>query len=79
MGELLDRFPIDLAHVQSIYPFLSPTILIPCRERGIPVVMRCANYRLFCPNGHHLSKREVCESCLGGAGSWPIFVANIKS
>jgi glycosyltransferase involved in cell wall biosynthesis len=66
MAELLDRQPIDLVQVQNLYPFLSPSILKPCRDRGLPIVMRCPNYRLFCPNGLHLTKGAVCERCLGG-------------
>jgi glycosyltransferase involved in cell wall biosynthesis len=34
--------------------------------------MRCPNYRLFCPNGLHLSHGEVCERCLGGREYWCI-------
>jgi glycosyltransferase involved in cell wall biosynthesis len=75
MAELLDRFPIDLVQVQNLYPFLSPSILIPCRERGVSAVMRCPNYRLFCPNGLHLSQGEVCERCLGGR-EWHCILRN---
>ena len=66
MEKLLDEERYDLVQVQNLYPFLSPSILGPCRSRGIPVVMRCPNYRLFCPNGLHLSRGRVCERCLGG-------------
>ena len=34
--------------------------------------MRCPNYRIFCPNGLHLSHEEVCERCLGGKEFWCI-------
>jgi len=51
--------------VQNLYPFISPSIFRPCRERGIPVVMRCPNYRLFCPSGLHLHRGKLCERCLG--------------
>lgn len=67
MTALLNSQPIDLVQVQNLYPFLSPSILKPCRERGLPVVMRCPNYRLFCPNGLHLTRGRVCERCLAGA------------
>ncbi len=68
MARALDRFRPDLVQVQNLYPFLSPAILSPCRQRGIPVVMRCPNYRLFCPTATHLSRGEPCERCLGRAG-----------
>jgi glycosyltransferase involved in cell wall biosynthesis len=44
--------------------------LVACREHNVPVVMRCPNYRLLCPNGLHLSRGELCERCLGGREYW---------
>jgi len=66
MEKLLDSEAFELVQVQNLYPFLSPSILSPCKAKGIPVVMRCPNYRLFCPNGLHLSHGQVCDRCLGG-------------
>lgn len=70
MIKTLDQDPYDLVHVQNLYPFLSPSILQPVRQRGIPLVMRCPNYRLFCPSGLHLSQGEVCQRCMGGKEWW---------
>ena len=61
----LEEVKPDIVQVQNLYPLLSPSIFRPIKERKIPVVMRCPNYRLFCPNGLHLSKGRLCESCLG--------------
>jgi glycosyltransferase involved in cell wall biosynthesis len=72
-GQCLDRERPELVFVQNLYPFLSPSILPQCKRRGIPVVMRCPNYRLFCPNGLHLSHGEVCERCLGGKEYWCVW------
>ncbi len=66
MARILDSEPIDLVQVQNLYPFISPSVLPVCKERRIPVVMRCPNYRLFCPTGLHFSHGKVCERCLGG-------------
>jgi glycosyltransferase involved in cell wall biosynthesis len=65
---MLDEIRPDLVQVQNIYPLLSPSIFGPIRRRGIPTVMRCPNYRLFCPNGRHLVNGEVCEKCLSLGG-----------
>jgi glycosyltransferase involved in cell wall biosynthesis len=70
MATTLEEQLPDLALIQNIYPFLSPSILAACQEHAIPVVMRCPNYRLFCPNGLHLSHGQVCERCLGGKEYW---------
>lgn len=61
---------VDAALVQNLYPLLSPSILLVLDEFHIPVVMRCPNYRLLCPNGLHLSHGNVCEHCLGGKEFW---------
>ena len=61
----LDEFKPDLVQVQNLYPLLSPSIFKPIKQRRLPVVMRCPNYRLFCPNGLCYNG-EVCERCFGG-------------
>ncbi len=66
MAKMLEMEMPDLVIVQNLYPFLSPSVLVPCRRRWVPVIMRCPNYRLFCPNSLHLSHGQVCERCLGG-------------
>jgi len=70
MANALEQHHPDLVQVQNLYPFLSPSIFKPCRQRGVPIVMRCPNYRLFCPSGLHLSHGQVCERCLGGKEYW---------
>lgn len=63
----------DIAFVQNLYPFLSPSILTLLHNEGIPVVMRCPNYRLFCPNGLFLCHDVICERCARGHEYWAIF------
>ncbi len=73
LAQELDKVKPDIVQVQNLYPLLSPSIFKPIKERGVPVVMRCPNYRLFCPNGLHLSKGRVCEKCIGfGRELWCI-------
>lgn len=75
--QILDEVRIDLVQVQNLYPFISPSVLQACKARKIPVVMRCPNYRLFCPNGLHLTHGKVCERCLGGR-EWNCVVQNCE-
>ena len=71
MARLLDAHQPDAVLIQNLYPLLSPAILAPCRRRNIPVVMRCCNYRLFCPSGLHMHEGRLCERCLGpGREAW---------
>lgn len=56
----------DLVQVQNLYPLISPRVLKAIKSTGIPVVMRCPNYRLFCPTGlFYDSSGNICEKCTG--------------
>lgn len=67
LANVLDEFKPDIVQVQNLYPLLSSSIFAPIRKRGIPVVMRCPNYRLFCPEGLSLDPSgQICERCWGG-------------
>ncbi len=67
----LDDYRPDIVHVQNLYPLLSTSIFAPIRKRGIPVVMRCPNYRLFCPQGLSLDPSgRICERCWSGNESY---------
>lgn len=79
LARLLDQHTFDVAQVQNLYPFLSASILPELKSRDIPVVMRCPNYRLFCPTGLHLRDGHVCEECLGGLREWHCVRHNCES
>ena len=74
---VLSKKRYDIVQIQNLYPFISPSILPVCKERNIPVIMRCPNYRLFCPNGLHLSHGEICERCLYGR-EWHCILRNCE-
>ena len=66
LHKVLRDFQPDIVQVQNLYPLISTSIFKTLRRYGVPVVMRCPNYRLFCPNGLCLDSRgEVCEKCWG--------------
>ena len=67
----LKRFKPDVAIVQNLYPLLSPSIFKPLKDIHVPVVMRCPNYRLFCPGGLCLDNDgHICEKCFGRGKEW---------
>ncbi|MEC9302830.1 MAG: glycosyltransferase family 4 protein [Bacteroidota bacterium] len=68
LKKIILHFEPDIIQVQNLYPFISPAILPLIKRLNIPIVMRCPNYRLFCPTGLHLSsKGEICEKCVKGS------------
>jgi glycosyltransferase involved in cell wall biosynthesis len=60
----------DVVHVHNLYPMLSPSVLVACRQFGVPVVMRCPNLKLVCPNAVHFRYGAICELCCGGREYW---------
>ncbi len=50
MRALLVEWQPDIAHLHNIYHQLSPAILKPLRERGIPLVMTVHDYNLISPD-----------------------------
>lgn len=71
LSSVLDDFQPDIVQVQNLYPLLSTSIFKPLKDRNIPVVMRCPNYRLFCPTGLCLDNNgEICEKCFNGFREW---------
>jgi len=64
----LKREKPDLVFVQNVYPLFSPSALVASKKAGLPVVMRCPNYRLICPNGLLANRKNpVCEKCVTGS------------
>ncbi len=56
----------DVVIVHNLYPYISPAILKPIKEAGVPIVMTVHNFRLMCPTGLFMQNARPCERCLGG-------------
>ena len=66
----IHQYRPDIIQIQNLYPLISPAILPVIREYDIPIVMRCANYRLICPNGLLHRNGRICRRCTGGKEWW---------
>lgn len=76
----IQSFQPDVVQVQNLYPLISPAVLKAIKKEGIPLVMRCPNYRLFCPTGLHLdAKGLVCEKCLGHGRELNCIIKNCEN
>ncbi|QXI44670.1 glycosyltransferase [Pseudomonas wayambapalatensis] len=62
----IDAFKPDLIHAFAIHVHLTPAILEAAKERGIPVIMSCNDYKHICPNYKLHDGKALCESCKGG-------------
>jgi len=59
-------FRPDVAHLHNVYHQLSPSVLRPLAEHGVPVVLTLHDYKLACPSYQLLDHGRVCQACLGG-------------
>jgi glycosyltransferase involved in cell wall biosynthesis len=59
-------FRPDVAHLHNVYHQLSPSVLRPLAERGVPVVLTLHDYKLACPSYQLLDHGRPCQACLGG-------------
>jgi glycosyltransferase involved in cell wall biosynthesis len=66
MADVLREFAPDVVHLHNVYHQLSPSILQPVAEMGVPAVMTLHDYKLACPTYQMLDHGSPCEACLGG-------------
>jgi len=50
MEDMLEAFRPDIVHAHNIYTHLSPSVLAPCKKRGVPVVLTVHDYGLMSAN-----------------------------
>jgi len=68
LGELIDKFHPDIAHLNLFYGDLSASILLKLREKRIPVVHTVHDYKLICPANSLLdADSAICEKCINRA------------
>jgi glycosyltransferase involved in cell wall biosynthesis len=70
MLRFIEREQPDVVHVHSVFPNLSPSILVACRAAGIPAIFHVHCHILTCPNWYHLRNGQVCNRCFGGHEHW---------
>lgn len=66
VARLIADWKPDVAHLQNVHAYLTPSILGPLRAAGVPVVWTLHDYKLICPNDNFFSHGRICEECRGG-------------
>lgn len=67
MERLLDDFHPDIVHLHNMYHQLSPSILRPIKNRGIPAVMTLHDYKLISPQYNLFVRGNIWEETKNGA------------
>lgn len=65
LSQLLDKHPVDIAHLHNIWHHISPSILYELKKRRIPVVMTIHDYKMVCASYHLQAQGKPCEDCHG--------------
>lgn len=60
---LLSETKIDIAQLNNISSYQTPSIIPILKKAKIPIVWRILDYRLICPNSTFLSHGKICEAC----------------
>jgi len=60
---LLSENKVDIAQLNSITNYHTPSILPILKNAKIPIVWRILDYRLICPNSTFFSNDKICEAC----------------
>ena len=56
---------IDLAHINIIHRYITPSILKVLKEAKIPIVWTLHDYTIICPESTFISNGKICEACKG--------------
>lgn len=65
---LLAEWKPDVAHLQNVHAYLTPSILPELRRAGVPVVQTLHDYKWLCPDSAMLRQDgHVCSACAGRA------------
>ena len=67
LERLLSDVNIDVAHINVIHHYITPTILKILKERNIPIIWTLHEYTPICPESTFISHGQICEKCFGGA------------
>lgn len=66
MAGLLREIRPDIAHVHAPSRYLTPSVLRPLEQAGVPMVMTLHDFKPWCTNRLLFAHGEPCERCRGG-------------
>lgn len=66
LEKLLDKVDIQLAHLNLINHYITPSILKTLKDRNIPIIWTLHDYTAICPESTFISNDKICEACKGG-------------
>ena len=71
LQKIIRVFKPDIAHIHNVYPLISPSAYIICKNAGVSIVQTIHNYRFMCAAGTLYHGSTVCKECLQGKSLFP--------
>jgi glycosyltransferase involved in cell wall biosynthesis len=65
VSKVIARFQPDVVHVHNVFPMISPSVLVGCRQQRVPAVVTFHNYSQVCARGMLYRSEAPCFECLG--------------
>ena len=65
---LMDEFKPDLVHFHTISPYLSVSVLVAAKKKGVPVIQTLHNMRWLCVEGGFYRNGRYCNECVQSYG-----------
>ena len=66
LKKLLKDVKIELAHLNLIHRYITPSILKVLNEAHIPIIWTLHDYTILCPESTFISNSQICEACKVG-------------
>ncbi|MFC3561650.1 glycosyltransferase family 4 protein [Pedobacter jamesrossensis] len=66
LENLLNTVDIQLAHLNLINHYITPSILKILKQKNIPIIWTLHDYTAICPESTFISNDKICEACKGG-------------
>ena len=60
---LIEKARPDIAHIHNIFYQISPSILGPLKNAGIPIVHTLHDYQVVCASNNLYCNGKICEAC----------------
>jgi glycosyltransferase involved in cell wall biosynthesis len=70
LEQLLRDVKVDLAHIHTLGPQITCSILSLLKEHNVPVIWTLHDYGLLCPATSFVRNGRICERCRGNRFFW---------
>lgn len=74
--EIIKTFKPDIAHINNIFPLISPSIYNILKAFRIPMVQSINTFKYICPKGTLYRDGKFCNLCVGKSFYYPSIVYN---